>query len=65
MVDGRKDGDDLPYERNEALEKLMNAALRALRKAKHDQDSNEELQLLKRANDELKHVNDNRKLCYG
>jgi len=56
---------DLPYERNEALEELMNAALRALRKAKHDQDSNEELQLLKRANDELKHVNDNRKLCYG
>ena len=56
---------DLPYERNEALEELMNAALRALRKAKHHQDLNEKLKSLKRVSDKLEHVNDHRKLCYG
>jgi hypothetical protein len=55
----------LPYKRNEAVEELMNAALRALRKAKHHQDLNEKLKSLKRVSDKLEHVNDHRKLCYG
>jgi hypothetical protein len=56
---------DLPYKRNEALEELMIAALRALRKAKHDQGTSKEPELLKHASDSLEHLDDHGELCYG
>jgi hypothetical protein len=56
---------EVPYTRNEASEELMNAALRALRKAKRDQGTNKELASLKIACDQLEYLNKQPELLYG
>jgi hypothetical protein len=65
MVNTGKTFNDLPYTRNEALENLMIAALRALRRAKRDHGTNKELASLKVACDQLEYLNKELELRYG